>query len=150
MLDTFKENLAKAQSTEASALENDNSFMKVKNDNYDEMKDTFDQNESQMGSNDESLSTKRGSLEEAENTLADDSEFLAKLTPICKTKERDFETRKMIRSNEEAAVAQAIAVLNSDAATESFGKAGSTKLLQKNGAASFLQTGAATRHSLRA
>jgi len=48
----------------------------------------------------------------------------------------------MIRANEEAAVSQAIAVLNSDSAVDSFGKAGSTK----DGTA-FLQLGSVSRHS---
>merc|ERR1719262_155955 len=52
---------------------------------------------------------------------AADEDFLAKLTALCAQKTKEFEDRKMIRANEEAAVAQAISILNTDAAFDTFG-----------------------------
>jgi len=125
--DSFKENLSKGRKTETAASETDSAFMKTKTDNYDEMQSTYEDNESVMGSNDGDLSSKKSAKESAEQTLADDTLFLSKLKKMCKETQYQYETRKMIRANEEAAVSQAIAVLNSDSAVESFGKAGSTK-----------------------
>merc|ERR1719409_421474 len=59
--------------------------------------------------------------------LAEDEDFLAKLTVMCKDKTEEYEARKQMRANEEAAIAEAIAILNSDAAFESFGKVTATK-----------------------
>ena len=52
---------------------------------------------------------------------AEDEESLADLTKQCADKTAQYEDLKMVRANEEAAVAQAILILNSDAAFESFG-----------------------------
>ena len=51
---------------------------------------------------------------------AEDEKFLADLTKHCADKTAEYEDLKMVRANEEAAVAQAIRILNSDAAFESF------------------------------
>ena len=52
---------------------------------------------------------------------AEDGKILADLTKQCADKTAQYEDLKMVRANEEAAVAQAILILNSDAAFESFG-----------------------------
>ena len=52
---------------------------------------------------------------------AEDEKILADLTKQCADKTAEYEDLKMVRANEEAAVAQAILILNSDAAFESFG-----------------------------
>merc|ERR1719158_901773 len=54
---------------------------------------------------------------------------------MCEKKAKEFEQRNMLRTNEQAAISKAIAILNSDAAFEAFGKVKSTK----SGATSFLQ-----------
>ena len=50
---------------------------------------------------------------------AEDEKILADLTKQCADKTAEYEDLKMVRANEEAAVAQAILILNSDAAFES-------------------------------
>ena len=55
------------------------------------------------------------------SSKAEDEKFLADLTKQCADKTAEYEDLKMVRANEEAAVAQAIFILNSDAAFESFG-----------------------------
>merc|ERR1712118_140884 len=54
-------------------------------------------------------------------------QFLAKLLAMCAKKAKEFEERNMMRANEEAAISKAIAILNSDAAFEAFGKVKATK-----------------------
>merc|ERR1719454_266438 len=80
-----------------------------------------------LGENDDDLASKREQLEEAKEMLAEDEDFLAKLIVMCKDKTEEYEARKQMRANEEAAIAEAIAILNSDAAFESFGKVTATK-----------------------
>merc|ERR1712078_525465 len=79
-----------------------------------------------LGENDEEIGTKRVSKKEAEQSKADDEEFLAKLIKMCADKKVEYEDRKMIRANEEAAIAQAISILNSDEAFDTFGKTKAT------------------------
>merc|ERR1719321_1832809 len=79
-----------------------------------------------MGTNDDEVSTKKSSKSTAEADLLSDQQFLAKLTALCTKKTKQYEKRKMIRSNEEAAVAQGIAILNSEEAASAFGKVKAT------------------------
>merc|ERR1719463_228147 len=111
--------------------------MKIKTDEFKTMQTAFEEKQSQLGDNDEELATEREMLEEMQAELASDEEFLAKLLVMCAKKAKEFEERKMMRANEEAAISKAIAILNSDAAFEAFGKVKATK----SGAtgASFLQ-----------
>ena len=51
---------------------------------------------------------------------AEDEKILADLTKQCADKTAQYEDLKMVRANEEAAIAQVILILNSDAAFESF------------------------------
>merc|ERR1719197_2062914 len=121
MRDTFKSNLASAIASEKSSVESYNVFMKVKNDEHAKMQATFEDKEKIMAANDDALSTAKTTKGETETSKADDEEFLAKLTVLCATKTKEYEDRKMIRANEEAAVAQAVSILNSDAAFDTFG-----------------------------
>jgi len=69
---------------------------------------------------------------------------LAKLQTICTEKAKEYERRTALRTNEQAAIAQAISILNSDEAFETFGKVESTK--EK---VFFLQRSSIKRHFVR-
>merc|ERR1719265_2953901 len=99
------------------------------------MSKSYDDKQASIGGNDGDLGTKRDQLAEAKESLADDQEFLAKLLVMCTDKAKQYDSRKLLRANEEAAISQAIAVLNSDAAFGAFGKVDATK----SGATSLLQ-----------
>merc|ERR1719265_3019081 len=77
--------------------------------------------EDELGGNDESLGTAKEELEGSIKSKEEDEAFVAELTKQCADKTAMYEDRKMVRANEEAAVAQAISILNSDAAFETFG-----------------------------
>merc|ERR1719281_2088541 len=121
MRDTFKSNLADAQKTEANSLADYDKFSKVKMDNFDKMKTVFETNEEVMGTNDDEVATKKSSKADAEVSFLEDSQFLEKLTALCAKKTKEYERRKMTRSNEEAAVAQGVSILNSEEASKAFG-----------------------------
>merc|ERR1719217_1541272 len=121
MRDTFKSNLASAQATEASEVESHSSFTQVKEAEYTTSKEAFEGKEKVLGENDEAIGTKKVSKTEAEQSKADDEDFLGKLIKMCADKKVEFEDRKMVRANEEAAIAQAISILNSDEAFDTFG-----------------------------
>merc|ERR1712139_366064 len=127
MRDTFKQNLANARAAEKAAAEAHEKFMKIKEEEYETMKSAYEEKQEKLGSNDEDLASTRESLAEVQEMLANDEEFLRKLLVMCAEKAKQFEARKMLRANEEAAISQAIAILNSDAAFETFGKVKATK-----------------------
>merc|ERR1719298_159683 len=121
MRDTFKSNLASARAAESSAAESHSKFAKVKEDEFAKMKKTFDDKDKTLGENDDALSTKKTQKVEETESKASNEEFLAKLIKMCAAKTKEFEDRKMVRANEEAAVAEAVSILNSDEAFETFG-----------------------------
>merc|ERR1719231_723271 len=88
------------------------------------MKASSESNEKVLGENDDALAT-------AKTTKAETEASMAKLTALCAAKTKEYEDRKMIRAGEEAAVAQAISILNSDAAFDTFG---ATKAATEGGA----------------
>merc|ERR1719446_811735 len=137
MRDTFKSNLASARASESAAAESHSAFSKVKEDEFNKMKKSFDDKDKVLGENDDAISTKKTSKSETEASKADDEEFLAKLVKMCADKTKQFEDRKMVRANEGAAVAEAVSILNSDEAFETFGAVKATT----EGATSLLQVG---------
>jgi len=141
MRDTFETNLANARQAEKASEGAHSKFVAVQLDAHSKMTADYQAKGSILSDNDDVLATKRDQKDTAEEALANDQEFLAKLKRLCETKTREYDDRKMIRANEEAAVAQAISILNSDDSFDTFGKVDATK----SGAmgASFLQLAAA-------
>merc|ERR1719235_2942547 len=135
MNDTFTANLANARQVEAKALADFTAMKKVLDEEYDEASDLFEKRKTEIGETAELISRTTSEMNTAEERLADDQEFLASLTDRCAKKKADFEKRNMLRSQEEAAIAEAVAVLNSDAAFSTFGKVSATS----TGATSFIQ-----------
>merc|ERR1719395_523575 len=108
------------------------------------MKKAYDDKEKVMGENDDAVSTKKTSRAEAEASKADDEMFLAKLVKMCEEKTKAFEDRKMVRANEEAAVAEAVSILNNDEAFETFG---AVKATTEGGTGPSLLQVSASRHT---
>jgi hypothetical protein len=126
MRDTFKENLATAQATEKQQVDSHEKLMDTLNKAYDEMSETYDGKQEGMGDNDDNLSSKKEQLMEAKEQKASDEEYLEKLLAMCEEKTKEYNQRKMLRANEDAAVAEAIAILNSDESFAAFGKTDAT------------------------
>merc|ERR1719271_525257 len=135
MNDTFTANLANARQVEAKALADFTAMKKVLDEEYDEMSDLFEKRKKEIGETAELISRTTSEMNTAEQRLSDDTDFLATLTDRCAKKKAEFEKRNMLRSQEEAAIAEAIAVLNSDAAFATFGTVGATS----TGATGFIQ-----------
>merc|ERR1719379_2040800 len=102
---------------------------------YDDMSALFEKRKTEIGETSELISTTSSEMNTAKERLADDEEFLASLTSRCAKKKAEFDKRNMLRSQEEAAIAEAIAVLNSDAAFETFGSVAATS----TGSTGFIQ-----------
>jgi hypothetical protein len=138
MLDTFKANLDNARVAEEKKQKEYDEMMEVKSAEYDEMSELFEAKKKEIGDNAAQISTVSSEVDTMEAELAADQEFLAALSERCTSKAKEFEKRNQLRAGEEAAIAEAISILNSDAAFASFGKVsatstGATGLLQKKG-----------------
>merc|ERR1719321_2564489 len=135
MLDTFKANLESSIAAEEKAQKEYDEMMEVKTAEYDQMEELFEAKKKEIGDNAAQISTISSEVETMESELAADQDFLAALTERCTSKKAEFEKRNMLRAGEEAAIAEAISILNSDAAFESFGKVDATS----TGATGFIQ-----------
>jgi len=143
MRDTFKANLASARTAEASSKA---AYLQLKatlEKAWGEMNDSHSLKQSKLSGNDATLASKKSQLTIAEQTKADDETFLAELTELCDTKAAEYKNRVMMRTNEEAAIAEAISILNSDAAFATFGGVSATGA---EGATSFVQAKSIRRH----
>jgi hypothetical protein len=135
MRDTFKANLASARATEKSQLKAHNKLMATLTKAHGEMSDSYDGKQESLGGNDDDLAAKKTQLAEDKAQKASDEEFLAKLLVMCEDKTKEYNERKLLRSNEDAAVAEAVSILDSDEAFAAFGKTDATS----TGATGFLQ-----------
>jgi hypothetical protein len=144
MRDTFKTNLADARTTEENAIKVHGKFIEIKTAEFDKMKKSYGEKQGLLADNDSELGAKKQALSEAEKNKASDEEFLSQLLPMCADKTKEYDNRKLLRANEEAAISEAISILNSDAAFETFGTTDATS----TGAAqaSFLQMRSTRRH----
>jgi len=135
MRDTFKANLATAIATEKQQLEAFEKLKKTLEAAGKEMQASYDKKQEGLGTNDDDLSAKKKQLSEAKAQKENDEEYLESLLEMCEAKTKEYNERKMLRANEDAAVAEAIAILNSDEAFDTFGTTDATS----TGATGFIQ-----------
>jgi len=150
MRDTFKVNLADSTATETKDKAAHDKFMTVQKEAFASMEKVYKEKQDTLASNDEALTSKKKQLQAATKDKADAEDFLEKLTDMCAKKAKEYDERTLLSANEQAAVAEAISILNSDSAFETFGtvsatSTGAVKLLQKK--TSFLQLGSGRSES---
>lgn len=139
MLDTFKTNLLIARGSEDKSVGAFEGLLKLKESSLKVLEDTFEDKQKEMASNDEELALKKDQLAEAEKSLEDDQEFLAKLIPMCKEKAHQYVSRKTMRKAEQEAIEQAIKILTSDSADEALAPRKKSKFLQRRVTPALLQ-----------
>jgi hypothetical protein len=143
MRDTFQRNLNQARLKEAAAQEAHEKYLKAMGDALEAMEKSFASKQSELAANDAALSSARDKLKAAKAAKEAAEDFLEKLLEMCAEKAKEYDERCMLRSQEQAAVAEAIAILNSDAAFETFGTVSATSKEAKF----FLQLKAINKHS---
>eukprot|EP00929_Paragymnodinium_shiwhaense_P117644 TRINITY_DN884_c0_g5_i1.p1 TRINITY_DN884_c0_g5~~TRINITY_DN884_c0_g5_i1.p1 ORF type:complete len:750 (-),score=337.56 TRINITY_DN884_c0_g5_i1:112-2361(-) len=143
MRDTFTSNLASARETEKAQLEAHERYMAVKEEEYEKMSDLYDEKQGVLGTNDDDLAARQELLAEDEEQKSIKEQFLSELEPLCEERKKEYEQRVALRANEDAAISEAVAILNSDAAFATFGKVSATS----TGATSFIQLKAVHPHS---
>merc|ERR1719265_1313008 len=143
MRDTFTSNLATARDTEKMQLEAHEKFMALKAEEYEKMSDLYDEKQAKLGGNDDDLAARQQLLAEDQEQKATKEQFLSELEPLCAARKKEYEERVALRANEDAAIAEALSILNSDAAFATFGKASATS----TGATSFIQLKAVHPHA---
>jgi hypothetical protein len=126
MRDTFKANLASATEAEAAAQKQYDALMATLQAASTQMAGLYEEKQGSMGSNDGSLATRTEQLADATKEKAIREDFLAELIPMCNKKAEAYQERNEMRANEDAAVSEAISILNKDSAFATFGAVSAT------------------------
>jgi len=142
MRDTFKANLASATILEAKQSKAYIEFMASQKEALEKMKEMFELKQKQLGENDGELAAKKEKLEEAVKQKGVCEDFLSELAPLCDAKTAEYNERNLLRANEDAAISEALAILNKDSSFNTFGKVKAT-----SEEVEFVQTAAITVHS---
>jgi len=123
---TFVANLDNARTTEANSLTTFEDLEGVQTEEWNKMDEAKSAKETIIGEHDAEIATTNEELATTRQTKLDDENFVSDLTNRCAVKTTQYEKRNHLRANEDAAIAQAIAILNSDAAFSTFGNSAST------------------------
>jgi len=141
MKDTFERELKTAKAEEAAAIKAHTDFIDAKQKQHTEMQSLFDDKQATLAANDGELSTAKTTLSSNEVKKAESTKFLAELQADCTQTKSEYRNRNAARASEQAALAEAISILNSDAAFATFGTVTATSKT-----ASFLQLRRITKH----
>jgi len=112
MNDTFTMNLVNARKDEEKAQKAFDEMIEVKTAEFDEMTEAFESKKQLIGDNAESISTITTEVQSMKEQLDVDTTFRDSLLVRCPKKAEEYKIRTSLRANEEAAIAQAIAILD--------------------------------------
>merc|ERR1719253_1631419 len=126
MNDTFTANLENARTEEQKKQEEYDALNTNLETEFTEMETSYNSKKDIIGDNADDIASTEQELEATQTIQTEAQDFLASLETRCAAKEKEFTKRKTLRANEEAAIAQAIAILHSDDARDTFGKSTAT------------------------
>jgi chromosome segregation ATPase len=131
MKESFEANLAASQKEEHTNQEAYEQLKKAKNEQIAAGNTQVQDKTTQLGEAQEKVANDKEDLEDTQNTLAADQDFLANLKQKCEMFDAEFEARSTTRKQEIAAVAKAMAILSGDDAHALFSKTFNPAFLQK-------------------
>ena len=103
-----------ARLKEAAAVEANEKYLEAMGDALEAMEKSFQSKQGDLAANDASLGKKKEKLAASVKDKAAAEEFLEKLLEMCAAKAKEYDERTMLRAQEQAAIAEAIAILNSE------------------------------------
>lgn len=126
ILDTMREemekDLAKLEEDEADRAKAHEELIAGKNKEIQSTTSTIESKTERVGVLAVKVSENSDDLEESEKTLVSDQEFLVNLRESCKAQEENWQIRQKTRSEELAAIADTVKILNDDDALDLFNK----------------------------
>merc|ERR1719274_240626 len=120
MKETFETNLSSSQKEEMQAQAAYEDLKAAKEEEIKagtELKDTKTQ---ELADTDEKLAQSKQDLEDTRNSLSADQKFLMNLKETCQMTDQEWEERQKSRAEEIKAVSEALAILSSDEAHDTF------------------------------
>jgi len=136
MKEDFEVNLSEAQKSEAKAKAEFETLKAAKEDEIATGKKLIVSIDASIAETQEKFAQEAKQLEDTQEQLANDTEFLASLKEKCATMDADFDKRTKDRLTEIDAVSDTIGILNSDESFEAFDKQVAPVFLQTDASAS--------------
>ena len=122
MLTTFKKNLADAEAKEKKTVADFEKLMKAKGAQLDAVEKAQEDMSLEKGARAKSLADSQAELDENTQNKADDERFKTETEKSCKEKAEAWSNRKKLRAEEIAGINEAISILRSDDARDTFKK----------------------------
>merc|ERR1719454_2652976 len=132
MKESFEANLAASQREETESSKAYEELKAAKNSEIKAGTTQIEKKTSEMANADEKNAESKQDLDDTTDTLAADTDFLAKLKEHCELMDKEMEARQKTRTEEIGAVSKALSVLTADDAHDLFSKTFSS-FLQKEG-----------------
>merc|ERR1719502_1242644 len=120
MLKTFEDNLEEATSAEEKAKADFDALMEAKKTQLSTAKQALLDKTGEKGARGEALATSKEEKTDLEDQNARDEGYLADTKSTCETRAEEWAVRKMLRAGEVAAINEAISILRSDDARDTF------------------------------
>merc|ERR1719463_436528 len=131
MKEEMAKDLAEATSEDESSNQDFSSLEKAKKAELDVNEKAVITKDKRIGELKLSISEASHALEDAEEELANAQKFLSSMKEQCASMEKNKAMRQKMRSEEIAAISEAIKILNDDDALETFSAAKSAAFVQK-------------------
>merc|ERR1719223_2454500 len=138
MKDDMEAELKEAVESEAKAVAGFGELKASKEKEVEMASEAIETKTARAGELAVSVVQSKDALEDEQKEKADTEKFLAELAASCSTKEKEWAARSATRSQEVAAISEAISILNDDDALDTFKRAMPSSFVQ---AGSFLQKG---------
>jgi hypothetical protein len=122
MKETEEKELAELTAAEEQAVVDSEALVAAKKKQIQSNTDAVEEKLERIGNLGVEIAEMKGDLGDSEESLAADKEFLADLDKTCATKEKEWDARQKLRSEEMLALADTIKILNDDDALELFKK----------------------------
>merc|ERR1719390_438287 len=120
MKETFETNLSSSQKEEMQSQQAYDDLKAAKESEIAAGTDQKDTKTQELADTDEKLAAAKQHLEDTRNSLAADQKFLMNLKETCQMTDQEFEERTKTRAEETKAVSEALAILSSDDAHDTF------------------------------
>jgi len=120
MKETFETNLETSQKEEMSSQSDYEALKATKEEEIKAGTDLKDTKTQELADTDSKLALSKEELEDTRNTLAADQKFLMNLKETCQMTDQEFAERTKTRAEEIKAVSEALAILSSDDAHDTF------------------------------
>merc|ERR1719440_1554736 len=122
MLATFTDNLESAQAAEDKAKADFDALMEAKKSQLSTAKQALVDKNGEKGARGEALATSREEKTDLEDQNSRDEGYLADTKSTCEQRADEWQVRKKLRAGEVAAIGEAISILRSDDARDTFKK----------------------------